>query len=81
MSNSLISHEIQSFCAVNISRFFTDKEFICGTASTIYGKEGYQYKEGGGDIAFQRGSYGAYVEKIRRMRCDFVDLPAISFCF
>jgi len=39
MSNSLISHEIQSFCAVNIPRFFADEEFIFGAASTIHGRE------------------------------------------
>jgi hypothetical protein len=65
---------------MKFSSSFTNEEFICGTASTIHGREVYRSEEGGGDITFQRGSFGAYVEKMRRMQCDFVELPAISFC-
>jgi hypothetical protein len=80
MSISLKFHGIHSFCEMKFSRSFTDKEFICGTASKIHGREVCRSREDGGDHTFPRGSFGAYVEKIRRMRCNFVEPPAFSFC-
>ena len=62
MSISLKSHEIHSFCAMKISRSFTDERVICGTASIIHGREVNRSREIGEDNTFRRGSFGANVE-------------------
>jgi hypothetical protein len=79
MPISLKSHENQAFCAMKFPRSFTDEEFICGTASKIHGREVNRSRKDGENNTFRRGSFGAYVEKIRRMQCNFGEPQAFSF--